>query len=1218
MKWLRLLVWLMLAAASGAQAQIAFRAAAEASVAVGGTGGITFIGAGASASRNNCGNVNPAIPGGNVDDVLIALVNARENGATVSMTGWNEAYGHIFPGGTEMQVKIYWRLANGSDPNTVTQSGTCSSIGAQIARFRNVDTTQPLETDPIPDLPNVQRQTNVNNVDTGTQATTVADSMLLVAAFIEDNRTVTQGAGWSQAFDSALNLTRDLGLSLHYRLEATTGTFSVSNWNHGGSVDNYGIMFALRPAGPASPLTINVPAGTATNDVMIASITVRPCSNTSGGACTTAITAPVGWTQVGMTIDQPSGAGTGGFGHRLAIYSRVAAGAEPASYTWSFGGTPLHAGAAGAILSFSGVDTGNPIIASAGQATTNAYTHAAPSINTSPETNAMLVSTHSANSSATWTPPAGMAERADIASLTPANDLGLSLQVNSEVFATAGVTGTRTATLSNPPASDTGATHMLALRPGIAHYSISASSTTVANCDYAEITVVGHNSTDSPATVPGSRTLTLSTSTGTGVWQATLVAGTGTWLPSGANNGGATYTWPGGESGFTVRLRQSAVTSLSINLSDGAATEGTGSEDPTISFVNSVFRISDGANAAQSIGTQIAGKPSNVGFGAQNLFLQAIRTDTTTGACVSLFPSGGDVSIDVAAQCNNPATCTQTLSITSNSPSGNSRTFVPGSGFGAMNFRFTTASAEAPFALNYGDAGQLTLEFRAALPSPPANQFVQGTSNAFVTRPFGLAFPGVTHGIDHTSGPLAAAGDNFPMSVAAYRWDALEDDGTGNPRTDISINLTDNGVTPNFSATTTVDVLPGSNAAGAANGTITRQSTGNGNIAAAEFTSGAAAVTDWRYSEVGNVTFTATSSSYLGSGVSVNGRSTMDGTGNRVGRFRPKHFAVSGVTLTNRADIPACGGGWSYMGEIFRLGFTLTAQNAQNLKTDNYTGNYAKLGLGSFANWSLGARSGTTNLTARLDGGILPTGTWSNGEANVTITTAIGRNTPDDPDGPFSSVSFGIAPSDGDTPTPVTMNTLDFDADNNSVNERKNLGVTNEVRFGRLRMDNAVGSERLPLPFQMEAQHWTGAATGFQRNTVDNCTGVARQNFSLGAYTRNLNACETIVSPASVTLSGGVATLSLSAPGAANDGTVLITLNLAPTPSGTRCDAVGGAGPAAVSAAMSYLLGRSNDAASAEVPDVAATRYDDNPSSRAAFGLFGGQPNNFIYFRENY
>ena len=93
-----------------------------------------------------------------------------------------------------------------------------------------------------------------------------------------------------------------------------------------------------------------------------------------------------------------------------------------------------------------------------------------------------------------------------------------------------------------------------------------------------------------------------------------------------------------------MRLRQSAVTSLTVNVTDTFVSESA-TEDPTISFVNSVFRISNGANAAQSIGTQISGKPSNTGFGTQSLFLQAIRTDTVTGACTSIFPSGSEVDI---------------------------------------------------------------------------------------------------------------------------------------------------------------------------------------------------------------------------------------------------------------------------------------------------------------------------------------------------------------------------------------------------------------------------------------------------------------------------------------------------------------------------------------------------------------------------------------------
>jgi hypothetical protein len=1207
--WVRLVASLVLGAACSAQAQIAFRSAANGTSAAGGTGGITYINSGAAATRNNCGNINPAIPAGNVGDVLVALVNARENGATVTMAGWTQAYSDIFPGAVELQVNIFYRVATGGDPNTVAQSGTCSSIGAQIARFRNVDPTQPLETSPIA-AGNVARQ-NADHIDTGSQTTTLADSMLLVAAFADDDRTVTQGGGWSQAFDSALNVTADLALSLHYQLQTATGTYSIANWDlsGNGSDNTYGVILSLRPATPASPLTINVPAGTVANDVMIASITIRPCSNTSGGACTTTINAPAGWTQVGTTIDQTTGAGTGGYGHRLAVYRRVASGSEPASYTWSFGGTPLHAGAAGTISSFSGVDTANPVVANAGQATGAAANHVAPGINTGTVTNTMLVNTFTANSSGTWTAPGGTTERSDVASLTVPDDLGLSLETTTQPIAAAGATGTRTATQSSPPTNDTGATYSLALRPGatVTHYTISLLATTVANCDYAEVTIVGHDASHTPVNVPSSRTVTLTTSTGTGVWQAGLVAGTGTWLPSGTNNGTATYTWPGGESGFTVRLRQSAVTNLSVNLTDGSAAEGAGAEDPTIAFVNSAFRISNGANAPLNIGAQIAGKPSNVGFGSQSLFLQAVRTDTSTGACVSLFPINTDVSIEVGAQCNNPATCSQNLTLVSSALSSNTRSFVPNGSFaGAMNFRFTTGNAEAPFSLNYLDAGQLTLQFRAPRPSPPANQFVTGTSNAFVTRPFGFAFPGVTHATTSGAAVLAAAGDNFSLTLGAYRWAAGQDaDVNGIP--DAGANITANGLTPNFAAVTTLTAT--GNLPGVSNGSITR-ATGGSDIAAGEWTGGTATVTNWRYSEVGNAFLGASSSDYLGdSAADIAGSSGLDGTGNAggyVGRFRPKHFALSAVSVANRSDL-ACGGAWTYMGERFRLVFTLTAQNAQNATTTNYTGSYAKLDPALFATWALGARDGTTNLTPRIDTSIASTatGSWSNGVAsNVTLTTNVQRNTPDNPDGPFTLVNFGIAPSDADT---VAMNTLDFDADNNAVNERKALGIGTEVRFGILRIENAVGSEKLALPIRMETQYWAGSGIGFRRNTDDSCTQIARQNITLDPYTGNLNACETMVNQATVTFGSGLGTIDLAAPGAANDGTVLLTANLL-NASGNYCNAVGGGpGLAATSAGLSYLRVRRTGGS-----------WTDNPSARAAFGLYGGQPNSFIYTRENY
>lgn len=1196
--WLRIMVAVLAVLAAGAtQAQIAFRAASSAASATGTV--ITHVGAGASDDRNNCGSVNPPIPAGLADDVLIALVNARENAATVTMAGWNQAYTDTYPG-QEFKVFVFWRLATGGDPNTVTQSGTCSSIGAQIARFRGADPAQPLETSPIP-AGNVVRQ-NSGNLDTGTQTTTFNASLLLVAGFITDNRNTTAGAGWSESFDSRLNLSRDLGISLHYQLQTVAGAFSISNWDlqGGGNDVNYGIMFALRPA-PAQ-LTVNVPAGTAADDVMVASIGVRPCSNTSGGACTLSVVAPAGWTPV-RTVDQTTGAGTGGYGNRLFMYQRVAA-AEPASYTWTISGPPGHAGAVGAIASFQGVDTASPIVAEAGQATGNAFGHAAPGLNTGTVTNTMLVATFSNNSAGTWTMPGGMTKIVDDASLAVPDALGVGLAMGYEPFAAAGATGTRTATQSNPPASDTGTTHMLALRPGLHHYAISPLSATVATCDYAEITIVGHNAGHNPVSPSSGRVVTLSTSTGTGVWQAGLVAGTGAWAPSGLNNGAATYIWPGGESGFTVRLRSAAVATLTVNLTDGVVAEAA-TEDPTLDFVNSALRVSNGANAALAIGTQISAKPSNVAPGAQALFLQAYRPDTNGGACGTELPTGTDLAFEVGAQCNNPAACAQSVTLTTGAAAGNTVSFVPNGGYPAtVNFRFTTANTEAPFTLSYADAGQITLQFRRLLPAPPAATYVQGASNAFVVRPFGFAFTGVSHGTTATDAVLAAAGDNFAMTLGAYRWSAADDmNSDGIP--DASADLRDNGVTPNFAAATTVD--PTANLPGVALGAVTRAS-GAPVAAAAEWSGGTAAIADWRYSEAGNVFLTASAADYLGDvNADVSGNSGSDGTGaagGYIGRFKPHHFFVSASTLTNRAA-SACASNFTYMNEGIGLAFNLQARAAAGTVTQNYTGAYAKLDPANIGQLGLGAAGlgpAATNLTARIDPSLGSSGSFTNGSAAVAATVPINRASPSVLDGPYTGVRIGIAAQEPAGADGVGMRSADFnmDVDGAGGNDHVQIGLPTMLRFGRLRLDNAVGSQTLDLPIAMRAEHWAG--TAFVTNADDNCTSIAANNIAFGGYQGGINAGNMNAAKLAGlggSFAAGVGNFTLLAPTGpvAAPGSVQICVDLA---GDATCVA-----PA--SAARGYLQTRN-----------AGTDFDDDPRATAAFGLFGAQPNNFIYFRENF
>jgi MSHA biogenesis protein MshQ len=345
----------------------------------------------------------------------------------------------------------------------------------------------------------------------------------------------------------------------------------------------------------------------------------------------------------------------------------------------------------------------------------------------------------------------------------------------------------------------------------------------------------------------------------------------------------------------------------------------------------------------------------------------------------------------------------------------------------------------------------------------------------------------------------------------------------------------------------------------------------------------------------------------------------------QVGRFVPDHFSISaaGATLVNRV-LSACAPAstFTYLGEETRLAFTLEARNTAEAVTQNYTGVLAKLNPSSTAAYALGGRSGTANLTPQITATYQSSApAWLNGSLAVTsspssnaLNVIVARAAPaavDNPSGPFTATSFGINPVDADS---VAMGTLDLDVDNNASNDHKNLSVTTELRFGRLRLQNAIGSERLPLTVPIELQYWNG--TGFVTNTADSCTTLQRSDLSLTfSPPSNLSACETAVSAASIAFSSGLASsaLTLNAPGVGNTGSLLLTANLGAA-SGSYCNP--GTFVAATSAGRSYLLGRWDDSANAD--GNANTNYDDNPSARAAFGLYGGRPNSFIFQRENF
>jgi hypothetical protein len=277
------------------------------------------------------------------------------------------------------------------------------------------------------------------------------------------------------------------------------------------------------------------------------------------------------------------------------------------------------------------------------------------------------------------------------------------------------------------------------------------------------------------------------------------------------------------------------------------------------------------------------------------------------------------------------------------------------------------------------------------------------------------------------------------------------------------------------------------------------------------------------------------------------------------------------------------------MGEQMDALFTLTAQAAGNTTTQNYTGVLAKLDPAAAGNpLALGALDNAatrTPLTARLDTSLPATGSFAAGAASVSAPLGITRCTavtcpantnPNLEDGPYAMLDIGIAPVDSDG---VAMAAYDLDTTNvlPTTDDHTRVGRT-EVRYGRLKLANAFGSELLSLPIVATVQYWDGAgyatsatdsATQFNTNLSGAGGNVQADNFKPPLALGNLS----VVAPGPVTFANGVKTFTLAAPNVA--GSADLTIINAP----------------------GYLL-----------PGI---------TGRATFGVYKGA-NEFIYLRENY
>ena len=317
------------------------------------------------------------------------------------------------------------------------------------------------------------------------------------------------------------------------------------------------------------------------------------------------------------------------------------------------------------------------------------------------------------------------------------------------------------------------------------------------------------------------------------------------------------------------------------------------------------------------------------------------------------------------------------------------------------------------------------------------------------------------------------------------------------------------------------------------------------------------------------------------------------------GRFVPNHFSI----VATVADACAAGG-YTYMGQVFNLSAltVVEARNGAGAITRNYAGAYAANGA-----VALGAENNDdgTDLGGALT--FVGAGSWQVGVYTLTNTGVI-YTRQNLPAGPLDQLRIGLTVNDGDVSTVPRISGADMNPAvvGGGTNTHKALNPSPmRMRYGRLRLLNAYGSERLSLPMEWEMQYWNGQT--FVRNSLDSCTSLSAANIALDNYQSPPKAVPPLLSSSNLStvtvgaISAGRGTITLT-PTAKATGSVDLVVNLGSAGSPSNC--AGLSNGSSSSAGLAYLSGQ-----------WCGVANDRNPTARASFGVYKSP---LIYRRENY
>jgi len=576
----------------------------------------------------------------------------------------------------------------------------------------------------------------------------------------------------------------------------------------------------------------------------------------------------------------------------------------------------------------------------------------------------------------------------------------------------------------------------------IDHYSISHSGTGI-TCAPETITITAHNADHTVFPVTSDTTVAISTVPAVDAITASPV------------------TIASGNSSATFTITESSVTAdININVSDGSITETSGSanatDDPKLSFADSgfIFTVPDQSSCELS----------------NNITIQAVKKSDTGTSCAPAF-SGNNKPVSFTTSYISPVSGSKEIAVT---PTGDSEETNPDSNPVDLDFN---SNAEATFKLRYSDAGQIQLTA-----DYDVDDLQLSGSDTFVVAPDSLHVFTDDTDFNCASGngscsKFRKSGESFNLKVKAA--------------------CADGSITPGFNYTgvsgDNITYTPVS-VAGTVGALSTPSATGN----SISFVNGIFSILS-SYSKVGVMkvklgTSTVLDGSWLGVDLSLQESSTTD-SGN-IGRFTPDHFTIA---ENNQGSFsPACSGNFTYTGDIMgydtsdKPAFNITAINGDGSTASNYISSFDKLSNGSGSLYSGAAVSITTPTEDNSQDG-------TSAGTKMVITASLNSGILQNSAGVLSYTFSGLDSFtyDKDSLSQISEFTSAIDLIMTNVSDADAITANNApqtitptgalIRYGRLAVNNAYGSENLPLNgIRVSSEYYDGSP--FALNLADSCS----------------------------------------------------------------------------------------------------------------------------------